>query len=100
VEVVYGVNSGVPFHHLLTVTLLTSHFEIALERPNLAANNARCTAAAFLNYQVYQFCILVSTGKILNSQNFILPYFPGPAIFPILPKLSQDINHKPQLASQ
>jgi hypothetical protein len=100
VEVVYGVDSVVPSHHLLTVTLLTSHFETVLERPNLAANNARYTATAILTYQVYQFCIPVSTGKILNSPNFILSYFPGPVIFPILPKLSQGVNHKPRLASQ
>jgi hypothetical protein len=61
------------------------HFQTAIEEPNLAANNARYTAATLLNYQVYQFCILVSTGKILNPQKFLLPNFPGLAILPINP---------------
>ncbi len=76
------------------------HFQTALEEPNFAANNARYATATLLNYQVYQFCILVSTGKISNSQKFLFHYFPGLAILPKDPGTSEGNNRKPRAVSQ
>jgi hypothetical protein len=90
VEVVYGGNCVTPFHHLLTVTVLTS---------NAAPKYPRWTCKALpLNTHTAQPANYPSLPVLFSCVNRFFNFFllPTSVFLPILPNLPVIVNYKNQ----